>query len=200
MSGNPASKGKKKAWKPSSEAKKLLAETAGKLITLPHGERQWVLQNLRIFDATKKKQPNKAKKAKSKKELPKKSDWKKEWQNTAAYKAWQAAFTPEGDPSREDPETLKKFMDLRDSAFRSRDTIKAKWSETKTAEESESKAPDPDAAPKGADAVANQAIQAVSGGGKIHIRKDFLASLGKEAEDRRARKAGKRRKQLIQAP
>jgi len=194
MSGNPASKGKKKAWKPSSEAKSLLAETAGKLITLPHGERQWVLQNLRIFDATKKKQPNKAKKAKSKKELPKKSDWKKEWQNTDAYKAWQAAFTPEGDPSREDPETLKKFMDLRDSAFRSRDTIKAKWSGAKTAEESEGKASDPVAAPKGADAVANQAVQAVSGGGKIHIRKDLLA------EGHRARKAGKRRKQLIQAP
>jgi len=143
MTDNRRPRGGKAAWQPSNQAKQLLAATAGKLISLPNGERQWVLQQLMIFN-NKPKKAQKAKKASSKKKTPKeKSDWKKEWHATDAYKRWQAAVTPKGQPIPKDEESQAKFVELRNHAFRERDAIKAKHSQKNASPNAESKTPAP---------------------------------------------------------
>jgi hypothetical protein len=124
---SPRPGGGKKAWQPSNQAKQLLAATASKLIVLPKGERQWVLQQLRVFDTSRSAAPKAKKKPKSKKPASKKSGWKSEWHKSPAYQEWQAKVVPEARKPKIDSAEGQEFLRLRQEAFRIRDALKAKW-------------------------------------------------------------------------
>jgi hypothetical protein len=113
-------------WKPSPEAKKLLANFAGNLIVLPKGEQNWIINRLIENFSTRRSKTNRVKNKKGSKDKskakPKKKSWKTEWHASPEYQKWQSLVTPKGAPRTS--QSAELFEKARQSAFRVRDEIR----------------------------------------------------------------------------